>query len=75
MIIELNYTNDELTTLLDGLNNALFSLRRDYVALMLGCQDGIPKELLSLRINEEDLKNRLEAVKELYKHLLIYENS
>ena len=74
MKIELNYTHDELVTLLDGLNNALISLGRNYSALTLGVESGIPINLLQLNLSEEDYKHRFYAVKDLYEHLLTYEN-
>lgn len=74
MKIELNYTYDELVNLLDGLNNALISLNRNYCALSIGCEDGIPLELGELKITKNDCINRLNAVKELYEYLLTYEN-
>ena len=42
MKIELNYTYDELITLLDGLNNALISLKRNYSAMSFGLYNGVP---------------------------------
>lgn len=73
MEIKLNYTQEELSTLLDGLNNALISLDRNYNAIRLGVDDGVPSKLRKLTINEDTMKYRLNAIKELYDYLLTYE--
>lgn len=73
MEIKLNYTQEELSILLDGLNNALISLDRNYNAIRLGIDDGIPSKLRKLTINEDTMKYRLTAIKELYDYLLTYE--
>ena len=73
MEIKLNYTPEELSTLLDGLNNALISLDRNYYAIRLGVDDSIPSKLRELTINEDTMKYRLNAIKELYDYLLTYE--
>ena len=73
MKIELNYTYDELTTLLDGLNNALISLKRNYNALLFGTENGVPNQLLKLNLNKETMVYRYNAIKDLYDHLLTYE--
>jgi hypothetical protein len=74
MKIELNYTYDELMTLLDGLNNAIISLKRNYTALSLGVENGVPEQLLELKLPQEDYIQRFNAVRELYEHLETYEN-
>lgn len=74
MKIELNYTYDELMTLLDGLNNAIISLKRNYSALSLGVESGVPEQLLELKLPQENYIQRFNAVKELYEHLETYEN-
>lgn len=74
MKIELNYTYDELITLLDGLNNAIISLKRNYTALLLGVENGVPEQLLELKLPQEDYIQRFNAVRELYEHLETYEN-
>lgn len=75
MKIELNYTYDELITLLDGLNNALISLKRNYSAMSFGLYNGVPEQLLNLKtdLEQEELEHRYNSVKELYDHLLQYE--
>ena len=73
MEIKLNYTQEELSTLLDGLNNALISLDRNYNAIRLGVDDGVPSKMRKLTINEDTMKYRLNAIKELYDYLLTYE--
>ena len=73
MEIKLNYTQKELSTLLDGLNNALISLDRNYNAIRLGIDDGVPSKLRKLIINEDTMKYRLNAIKDLYDYLLTYE--
>lgn len=77
MKIELNYTYDELITLLDGLNNALISLKRNYSAMSFGLYSGVPEQLLNLKtdLKQEklELEHRYNSVKELYDHLLTYE--
>ena len=74
MKIELNYTYNELTNLLDGLNNALISLKRNYNAILLGTEDEVPNQLVELDLNKETMLYRYNAVKELYDYLLEYEN-
>jgi hypothetical protein len=73
MEIKLNYTPEELSALLDGLNNALISLDRNYNAIKLGVDDAVPSKLRKLTINEDTMKYRLNAIKELYDYLLTYE--
>lgn len=73
MEIKLNYTPEELSTLLDGLNNALLSLDQNYNAIRLGIDDVVPSKLRKLTINEDTMKYRLNAIKELYDYLLTYE--
>ena len=73
MEIKLNYTQKELSTLLDGLNNALISLDRNYNAIRLGIDDGVPSKLRKLTVNEDTMKYRLNAIKDLYDYLLTYE--
>lgn len=73
MEIKLNYTPEELSVLLDGLNNALISLDRNYNAISLGVDDGVPSKLRKLTINEDTMKYRLNAIKDLYDYLLTYE--
>lgn len=73
MEIKLNYTQEELSILLDGLNNALISLDRNYNAIRLGVDDAVPSKLRKLTINEDTMKYRLNAIKELYDYLLTYE--
>ena len=73
MEIKLNYTPEELSILLDGLNNALISLDQNYNAIRLGIDDVVPSKLRKLTINEDTMKYRLNAIKELYDYLLTYE--
>lgn len=73
MRIDLHYTKEELSNLLDGLNNALISLDQDYNAIRLGVDDVVPPKLRNLTIDEDIMKYRLNAVKDLYEYLLMYE--
>ena len=73
MEIKLNYTQEELSTLLDGLNNALISLNQNYNAIRLGVEGVVPDKIRKLNLNEETMQYRLAFVKELYDYLLIYE--
>jgi len=73
MRIDLHYTKEELSNLLDGLNNALISLDQNYNAIRLGVDDVVPPKLRKLTIDEDIMKYRLNAVKDLYEHLLTYE--
>lgn len=75
MEIKLNYTPEELSVLLDGLNNALISLKRNYSALILGIEDGVPVDLISLAkdIDVNKLQNREKILIDLYNFLLQYE--
>ena len=75
--IELNYTDEELTTLLNGLNNAYIALKDVYAAGLLGCQ--VPKVFRPLFEEktfdqiEELTQLRLGAIEQLYEFLLAYE--
>ncbi len=77
MEIKLNYTQEELSTLLDGLNNACIALGDVYAAGRLGCQ--IPNKfrpLFETRTFDEMMEEtrlREDAVKQLYDFLLSYE--
>lgn len=77
MEIKLNYTQEELSTLLDGLNNAYVALGNVYSAACLGCD--IPNSFIpifehrSLEEIEEVTKLRYGAVRQLYNFLLSYE--
>lgn len=77
MEIKLNYTPEELSTLLDGLNNACVALGDVYAAGRLGCQ--IPSKFIPFfeeRTDDEIMKEtrlREDAVKQLYNFLLSYE--
>lgn len=75
MEIKLNYTPEELSVLLDGLNNALISLKRNYSALILGIEDGVPVDLIPLakNIDINKLQNREKILIDLYNFLLQYE--
>ena len=76
MKIELEYSPEELTTTLDGLNNAIIAVRKVYLALRLGCR--VPMEFAEMA--EKDFKEldsltdfRLKALYKLYQNLLNYE--
>lgn len=76
MEIKLNYTYDELTTLLDGLNNAILAVQEVYNALLLGCS--MPKvfndfEKMSFEEIDRFVTIRKGALLDLYQHLLQYE--
>lgn len=72
MEIKLNYTSEELSILLGGLNNALFSLHQNYNAIRLGTENVVPDKIKRLNLNEEIMQHRLASVKELYDYLLTY---
>lgn len=77
MEIKLNYTQEELSTLLDGLNNACMALANVYSAAYLGCD--IPGSFIPMFEHrspeeiEEVTKLRYGAVRQLYNFLLSYE--
>ena len=73
MEIKLNYTQEELSILLDGLNNALLSLGQNYNAIRLGAENVVPDKIRKLNLNEETMRSRFAFVKELYDYLLTYE--
>ena len=73
MEIKLNYTQEELSTLLDGLNNALLSLDQNYNAIRLGAENVVPDEIRKLNLDEKTMRFRLAFVKGLYDYLLTYE--
>ena len=73
MEIKLNYTPEELSTLLDGLNNALISLDQNYNAIRLGTENVVPDEIRKLSLDEETMRFRFAFVKGLYDYLLTYE--
>lgn len=73
MEIKLNYTPEELSILLDGLNNALFSLDQNYNAIRLGTENVVPDEIRKLNLDEETMRFRFAFVKGLYDYLLTYE--
>lgn len=77
MEIKLNYTQEELSALLDGLNNACVALGEVYAAGRLGCQ--VPSKFRPFfetkTVDEiiEETHLREDAVKQLYDFLLSYE--
>ena len=73
MEIKLNYTPEELSVLLDGLNNALISLDQNYNAIRLGAENVVPDEIRKLNLDEETMQYRFAFVKGLYDYLLTYE--
>lgn len=73
MEIKLNYTPEELSILLDGLNNALISLDQNYNAIRLGAENVVPDEIRKLNLDEETMQFRFAFVKGLYDYLLTYE--
>ena len=74
MEIKLNYTKDELSLLLDGLNNAIIALQSVYKSAQLGCN--IPHQFIPLFENksfeeiDDIVESRLKAVSDLYILLL-----
>ena len=73
MEIKLNYTPEELSILLNGLNNALFSLDQTYTAIRFGTENVVPDKISKLNLDEETMQFRFAFVKELYDYLLTYE--
>lgn len=78
MKIQLNYTPEELSMVLDGLNNAIFAVQDVYHAAVLGCQIPLKFEPLFNGKSFEEVdaltKMRFEAVLQLYKFLSNYES-
>ena len=77
MKIELNYTQEELSTLLDGLNNAIIAVKHVYNSLKLGCE--VPREFDAFeKYSFDELDNlvyySLSALKDLYQYLLRFED-
>ena len=74
MEIKLNYTKDELSLLLDGLNNAIIALQSVYKSAQFGCD--ISSQFIPLFENKsfeeiDDIaESRLKAVNDLYILLL-----
>jgi len=76
MKIELEYSPEELTTVLDGLNNAIIAIQKIYSALNLGCRVPSEFELMAEKDYEELeqlISFRLKALYKLYQELLNYE--
>ena len=77
MEIKLNYTKEELTNLVNGLNNAILAISDIYAAAILGCE--IPNKFNVLFVNktpDEIIKMsniRINALKQLYCLLESYE--
>ena len=78
MEIILEYSDKELSTLLDGLNNAIIAIKNVYYAAQLGCE--IPQAFAALfdgkSFEEIDslTEQRLQSLYHLYQTLLHYEN-
>lgn len=78
MKIILEYSEQELSTLLDGLNNAIIAVKKIYRAAQLGCE--IPQAFAALfdgkSFEEIDsvTEQRLQSLYYLYQTLLHYEN-
>lgn len=78
MKIILEYSEQELSTLLDGLNNAIIAVKQVYRAAQLGCE--IPQAFATLfngkSFEEIDslTEKRLSSLYNLYQVLLHYEN-
>jgi len=75
--IELEYTPEELKTLLDGLNNSLIAVNKIYLALLLGVD--VPAEFtlmsnMDYSFLKQELPKREKALKKLYFTLIKYEN-
>lgn len=77
-MIELHYTPEELTILLDGLNHAIVALNQVYGAAVFGCQ--LPRVFeekfgkMSFEETDEYIKPRKNALINLYQYLLSFEN-
>lgn len=79
MEIKLNYTKEELTNLINGLNNAIIAIGDIYSAAILGCatpnkfnvlfDNKAPDEITAMA----DI--RINALKQLYHLLEEYENN
>ena len=78
MKIILEYSEQELSTLLDGLNNAIIAVKKIYLGTQLGCE--IPQAFAALfngkSFEEIDsvTEKRLSSLYNLYQVLLHYEN-
>ena len=79
MKIKLDYSKEELSILLDGLNNAIIALQDVYGSAQFGCE--VPKKFEKLfedkSFEEIDKmrKDRISCLKHLYEYLLLYEDS
>lgn len=77
MEIKLNYTKEELTNLIDGLNNAIIAVGDVYAAAILGCET--PSKFDPLFNNKtmdeitELADKRINGLKQLYYLLESYE--
>ena len=78
MVIELDYSDEELTELISALNNAIVALDKIYGAAKFGC--GVPAEFDPLFKNksfqeiDSFTEHRLGLLKNLYSKLIEYEN-
>lgn len=78
MVIELDYSDEELTELISALNNAIVALDKIYGAAKFGC--GVPAEFDPLFKNksfqeiDSFTEHRLSLLKNLYNKLIEYEN-
>lgn len=77
--IKLNYTQEELSILLDALNHATIALGKIYAAARFSCE--IPtvfeekfKDMSFEEINEYTT-TRFKSIQELYTYLLSFENN
>jgi len=77
--IKIYYTEEQLSTILDALNNAIIALSDAYGAANLGCYESVPRKLRAAfeRKSTEEVKAvtsiRMDAIYTLYKDLLAFE--
>ena len=78
MEIKLDYTPDELSTLLDALNHGCIALGKIYSGAKLGCE--LPKEFenkfksMSFEEIDDYVEPRIKSLRMLYDYLLTFEN-
>ena len=77
--IKLQYTQQQLSTILDALNNAIISLQDVYSMAVLGFDSSLPKKLRAMFTSKsfEEIETttsaRMDAIGTLYKDLLSFE--
>ena len=77
--IKIQYSQEQLSIILDALNNAIIALNDAYGAANLGCYSSVPRKLRvaferrSMEEIETVTSKRMDAIYTLYKDLLSFE--